>query len=57
MSDEIINKVAGSGLLTLNLEDYFPNGERVEFDMKSWLFEEMFLKEKDFRESRCNQDL
>ena len=56
MSDEIINKVASSGLLTLNLEDYFPKGERVVFDLKSWLFEEMFLKEKDFRESVKNHD-
>ena len=56
MSDEIINKVASSGLLTLNLEDYFPKGKRVLFDLKSWLFEEMFLKEKDFRESVKNHD-
>ena len=56
MSDEIINKVASSGLITLNLEDYFPKGKRVLFDMKTWLFEEMILKEKDFREKVKKHD-
>lgn len=44
------NKVANSGLITLNLEDYFDKGERVVLDIKPWLFMEMILKEKDFRE-------
>lgn len=51
--DDIIpleNKVANSGLVTLNLEDYFDKGERVVLDIKPWLFMEMILKEKDFRE-------
>jgi len=47
---EIENKVAASGLITLNLEDYAPTFERVELDIKPWLFREMILKEKDFRE-------
>lgn len=47
--EEIINKVAASGLVTLNLEDYFPQGECVLFDLKPFLFMEMILKEKDFR--------
>lgn len=46
----IENKVANSGLITLNLEDYFDQGERVVLDIKPWLFMEMILKEKDFRE-------
>ena len=49
MSEEIINKVANSGLITLNLEDYYQEGERCFFDMKNHLFEELILKEKDFR--------
>ena len=49
MSEEIINKVANSGLITLNLEDYYKEGERRFFDMKNHLFEELVLKEKDFR--------
>lgn len=56
MSGEIVNKVANSGLQTIDLEEYFPKGKRVLFDMKTWLFEEMFLKEKDFRESAKNHD-
>ncbi|HET7898978.1 MAG TPA: DUF2480 family protein, partial [Flavisolibacter sp.] len=37
MSDAIVNKVAQSGLLTLNLEDYLPQGEFVSFDLKNYL--------------------
>ena len=47
--DEITNKVANSKLLTIDLEDYYPQGERVLFDIKPWLFHELILKEKDFR--------
>ena len=50
MEKEIVNKVAESGLITINLEDFYPEGERVVFDMKEHLFEELLLKEKDFRE-------
>ncbi len=46
---EIINKVANSPLVTLNLEDYYPQGERVVYDIKDNLFQEMILREKDFR--------
>ena len=46
----IENKIANSGLVTLNLEDYFDAGMRVQLDIKPWLFMEMILKEKDFRE-------
>lgn len=49
MAEEIVNRVAKSGLTTLELENFFPEGERVLFDMKDWLFQEMVLKEKDFR--------
>ena len=56
MSGEIINKVANSGLVTIDLQDYYPNGERVVFDLKDWLYEELILKEKDFRENLKNHD-
>ena len=46
---EIINKVAQSALITFNLEDYYISGERRVLDIKDWLFQEMVLKEKDFR--------
>ena len=50
MSDEIINRVANSKLVTIDLEDYYPKGERVLFDIKDWLWEGLVLREKDFRE-------
>lgn len=49
MSDEIINRVANSKLVTLDLEDYYPKGNRVLFDIKDWLYEGFVLREKDFR--------
>ena len=56
MEKEIINKVAESDLVTINLEDFYPKGERVLFDLRGWLFEELILKEKDFREQIKNHD-
>lgn len=47
--EEIVNKVAQSGLETLDLEDYYPREEILVFDLKPLLFREMILKEKDFR--------
>ena len=49
--ETIKNKVANSALVTIDLEDYYPSGKRVVFDIKDWLFEGIILKEKDFRES------
>ncbi len=47
---EIINRVANSGLKTIDLAEYFPEAsEIVIFDLKPHLFMEMVLKEKDFR--------
>lgn len=56
MSEPFINKVAESGLVTLDLEQYFPRGEVVPFDLKDHLFMGMILKEKDFREALKNKD-
>ena len=50
MKDEIINRVANSKLITFDLEDFYPEGKRIVFDIKDWLYEDFFLKEKDFRE-------
>ncbi len=50
MPDDIINRVANSKLVTVNLEDYYPEGKRVVFDIKDWLFEGLVLREKDFRD-------
>ena len=54
--ESLINKVAESGLVTLNLEDYFPKEEVAVFDLKNYLFMELILKEKDFREACKNHD-
>jgi len=56
MQEEIINKVDQSGLLQYDLEGLYPEGQRVLFDLKGWLFEELILKEKDFREHVKNHD-
>ncbi len=49
MENSLVNKVAQSGLITLNLEHYYPQGTRVFLDIKETLFMGMVLKEKDFR--------
>ncbi len=56
MAEEIINRVAKSKLVTFNLEEYYPQGERVLFDIKDWLFEGFVLREKDFREAVKQHD-
>ncbi len=48
-SEPIPNRVAASKLITFDLEDYYPKGERVFLDIKDWLFEGIVLKEKEFR--------
>ncbi len=54
MDDVLINKVAVSGLITLNLEKYLPKEEIKTFDLKDHLFMGLILKEKDFREALKN---
>jgi hypothetical protein len=49
IQENIINKVANSGLVTLNLEEYFHPGERIVYDIKDNLFHGLILKEQDFR--------
>lgn len=56
MSDTIINKVAESGLITLDLEAYYPTEEIVVFDLKPYLFMELILKEKEFRQALQEHD-
>ena len=57
MSDMIVNKVSESGLVTLDLEEYYPRGETILFDMKDHLFMGLILKEKEFREALKGLDL
>lgn len=56
MSDEIVNKVSQSALITLNLEDYYPTQEIIVFDLKPHLFMELILKEKEFRNTLQQHD-
>ena len=49
MQDTIVNKVAESGIITLNLEDFYPKEDILVFDLKEFLFMGLILKEKDFR--------
>lgn len=56
MADEIINKVAQSGLITIDLEELYPAGERVLLDIKDRLFQGLILREKDFREFVSTHD-
>jgi Protein of unknown function (DUF2480) len=56
MNDPFINKVAESGLITLDPEQYYPKTEIAVFDMKDYLFMGLILKEKDFREALKNMD-
>ena len=51
MNDPIINKVAESGLITVDPATYYPREETKSFDLKDFLFKGLILKEKDFREA------
>lgn len=50
MEETLVNRVAGSGLVTIDLEDFYPEGEVAPFDLKEHLFMGLILKEKEFRE-------
>jgi len=56
MNEPFVNKVAESGLISLDLETYYPKGETAVFDLKDHLFMGMILKEKDFREALKKMD-
>ena len=51
MSDEIVNRVANSALITIDLADYAPSQSIAVLDVKDFLFQEILLKEKEFRTS------
>ena len=54
--EEIVNKVAKSPLVTIDLEEFYPEGKRIVFDLKDFLYEELILREKDFREQLKNHN-
>lgn len=49
-SGEVINRVSQSGIISIDLEEFYPKEERVLIDLKENLHEGLILKEKDFRE-------
>lgn len=51
MEQILVNRVAASGLLTINLEDHYPKDHLSSFDLKDYLFQGLILREKDFREA------
>ncbi len=56
MDTEIINRVAGSGLVSLDLEAYYHPGERVVYDLKENLYMGLMLREKEFRAFLAEHD-
>lgn len=54
--ETIVNKVAESGIITLNLEDFYPKEETAVFDLKDFLFMGLILKEKDYRAALLTTD-
>lgn len=56
MDSQIVNKVAESGLITLNLEQFLPDQPVTAFDLAPFLFMGQILREKDFREAMQQHD-
>lgn len=56
MADQIVNKVAESGLISLDLEQWYPRQPIALFDIKDHMFMGMIVKEKEFRESLKQTD-
>jgi hypothetical protein len=50
IQENIVNRVAQSGLISLDLAEFYPSGERLIYDIKDNLFHGLMLREKDFRE-------
>jgi hypothetical protein len=51
MENVLVNRVAESGIITINLEDNYPSKAMLVFDIKDYLFHRLILKEKDFRDA------
>ena len=51
MKEEIVNRVAKSGLITIDLSDYAPIDSILELDLRDFLYQGVVLKEKEFRRS------
>jgi hypothetical protein len=56
MNETLVNKVADSGLVSLDPADFYPSETIKLFDLKDHLFMGLILKEKDFRAALQNTD-
>ncbi len=57
MSETFVNKVAESGIVTIDIETFFPKEPIVSFDLKDYLFMGLILKEKEFRQALKSLDI
>lgn len=57
MTEPFVNKVAESGIVSIDLEQFYPAGDVVTFDLKEHLFMGLILKEKEFRQALKELDL
>ena len=46
---ELINRVAASAIVSLNMEEFYPQEERMVFDLANYLEQGLVLREKEFR--------
>jgi hypothetical protein len=56
MAELFNNKVAESGIVTIDLASLLPSNEIIVFDIKPYLFMELILKEKEFRAALLTTD-
>ncbi len=57
MSEQpLVNRIKASSLITLDLEKFYPKADLAHFDIKDYLFRELLLREKDFREALSEHD-
>lgn len=55
-NNEIVNRVANSGIITLNFDEILTEIQTAQFDLEPFLWQGLALKEKDFREAIKNYD-
>src|SRR5690625_826310 len=56
MEGKIVNRVAKSKLVTIELDDLYPEGKRTILDISQWLFQGLVVREKEFRSQLQDHD-
>lgn len=56
MEGEIVNRIANSKLVTIDLDSLYPQGERIILDISQWLFQGLIVREKEFRTHLMEHD-